>query len=297
MKKSVKNILKRSIVGVISITLMFGVCASLTANAEEVTLDIPAFSKAPKIDGSVSNDEWGEPVLTIKKGEPNVYVYEEKGAFEDFTADIYLGYDKKNIYVAAVAKYANHKNETLKTGDLWLGDCMQIQISDTLGRNRNELNFAVNSVNNNSMMDKPYGVGEKSMKADKDYKIVRNGDTTTYEIAINVKQFSAKLDELTSGTKIPFSVAFHENGGAFIEYCDGIVNKKDIALAAVATLTGNPIDAKNASDSDSDSVSSLNNGSDESKNGVNPLIIVIPCVAVVAIVGVIVVFSKKSKKS
>ena len=261
-----------------------------------MTLNIPAFSKAPKIDGNVSSDEWGSPVFTVKKGEPNVYVYEEKGTLEDFTADIYLGYDKKNIYVAAVAKYANHKNETLKTGDLWLGDCMQIQISDTLGRNRNELNFAVNSVNNNSMMDKPYGVGENSMKADKDYKIVRNGDTTTYEIAINIKQFSTKLDELTSGTKIPFSVAFHENGGAFIEYCDGIVNKKDIALAAVATLTGNPIDAKNTDTSD-DNASSVNDASSETNKGVNPLIIVIPSVAVVAIAVVVIVFGKKSKKS
>lgn len=296
MRKSFKNFFSRIMVCIVALTLVVGAFTSIIASAEEVTFDIPAFSKSPKIDGTVSSDEWGSPVLTVKKGEPNVYVYEEKGALEDFTADIYLGYDKKNIYVAAVAKYANHKNETLKTGDLWLGDCMQIQISDTLGRNRNELNFAVNSVNNKSMMDKPYGVGENSMKADKDYKIIRNGDTTTYEIAINIKQFSTKLDELTSGTKIPFSVAFHENGGAFIEYCDGIVNKKDIALAAVATLTGNPIDAKNADTSDS-STSSVDDASNETSKGVNPIVIVIPCAAVVAIVAVIIVFKKKSKKS
>lgn len=296
MKRSFKNFWGRITIGVVALTLAIGAFTPVIANAEEVTFDIPAFSKAPKIDGTVSSDEWGSPVLTVKKGEPNVYVYEEKGALEDFSADIYLGYDKKNIYIAAVAKYANHKNETLKTGDLWLGDCMQIQISDTLGRNRNELNFAVNSVNNNSMMDKPYGVGENTMKADKDYKIVRSGDTTTYEIALNIKQFSAKLDELTSGTKIPFSVAFHENGGAFIEYCDGIVNKKDIALAAVATLTGNPVDAKDADTSDN-STSSVNDGSNETNKGVNPVIIVIPCVAVVAIAAVIIVFKKKSKKS
>lgn len=295
MRKSFKNFFSRIMVCIVALTLAVGAFTPIIASAEEVTLNIPAFSKAPKIDGKVSSDEWGTPVFTVKKDEPNVFVYEEKGALEDFSADIYIGYDKKNIYVAAVAKYANHKNETLKTGDLWLGDCMQIQISDTLGRNRNELNFAVNSVNNKSMMDKPYGVGENSMKADKDYKIIRNGDTTTYEIAINIKQFSTKLDELTSGTKIPFSVAFHENGGAFIEYCDGIVNRKDIALAAVATLTGKPVDAKDTDISDNNTSNS--NASSEDEKGINPIIIVIPCVAVAAIVIAVIVFNKKSKKS
>ena len=299
MENKTKTFITKAVTMVVAATMMISALPMMPVKAAENTFDIQAVKKAPTIDGKVNADEWGAPVITVKKDEANIFVYEDKGTFTDFVAEVYVGYDKQNIYVAAVADYAEHKNETLKPGDLWMGDCMQIQISDTLGRNRNEINLSLNSINGNSMLDKPYGVGENKFEADKDYKVTREGTKTTYEIKISVENFSARLDELESGLQIPFSVAFHQSGGAFIEYCDGIVRKKDIALAAVTTLTGEPI-GEGASDSKNDTAvdkSDVESNSEDSKDegGISPLVVIVPAVIVIvgAIAIVLVVMKKK----
>lgn len=297
MANKTKTFMTKAATMVAAVAMMISALPMMPVKAAENTFDIQAVNKAPTIDGKVSADEWGTPVITVKKDEANIFVHEDKGTFVDLVAEVYVGYDKQNIYVAAVADYAEHKNETLKAGDLWMGDCMQIQISDTLGRNRNEINLTVNSINGNSMLDKPYGVGENKFEADKDYKVTREGTKTTYEIKINLENFSARLEELESGLQIPFSVAFHQSGGAFIEYCDGIVKKKDIALAAVATLTGDPI-GENASGSKNevaDDQSNVGNADKDTEGGISPLVVIIPAVIVIAgaIVIVLVVMKKK----
>ena len=294
MRKGMRQFVGKLMAVVMMMAVVVSMYQPLKTKAADKTFEIQPVTKTPKIDGKVSDGEYGSIAFTVKKGEENIYVYEEKGELADFTADIYLGYDKENIYIAAVAEYAEHKNETLKTGDLWMGDCMQIQISDTLGRNRNELNFSLNSINGNSMMDKPYGVGENSMEAGKDYTVTREGTTTTYEIALNIKQFSTKLDELTGGLQLPFSVAFHQSGGAFIEYCDGIVNKKDIALAGTMTLGGEPADVDSSKNVDGKGNSSANvNTEEDPEGGISPVVIVIPVVVIIAVVAVVLIMKKK----
>lgn len=220
--------------------LLAGAAQPMTAQAAEDRLVVPKFEEAPEIDGKVDAEEWGEPAFTVKDGEENISLLDEGGVFPaDFSADIYLGYDSTHIYIAAVADYEIHKNEALLPTDLWQGDCMQMQISDTIGTNRNELGFTLNSLTNKMQAVAWASTGEFTMEGDKDYVVSRDGSTTTYEIALGVEQFSS-LTELEDGMTLPFSLSFHMSGGGFLEYCAGIVQSKDINLAALIGLGAEP---------------------------------------------------------
>ena len=266
------------------------------ANAAEVSNTVKFFSSAPKTDGKVSEEEWGKPVFTVKEGEPNINVIKKDNVkLEDFTADIYLGYDSTHIYIAAVAEYENHVNETIKSGDIWNGDCFQTQISAVSGTKRNEFNFACNSVTGKSMADAPQCAGTFSMQGGegKDYIVTRDGNKTVYEIAIGIEQISKDVKELKSGMELPFSLAFHQNGGAFLEYCGGIVAKKDITLAGQLVLGEGGGNSGGSAVNSSNKSNQGNTQSNTSQTGLIILIIGIAAVAIIIIVVVMVVILKR----
>ena len=295
MNNTVKRTAYKITAFAVTAILALGIFKSVPANAAEVSNTIKSFSSAPKIDGKVSEEEWGKPVFTVKEGEPNINIIKKDNvSLEDFTADIYLGYDSTHIYIAAVAEYENHVNETIKTGDIWNGDCLQIQISTTAGTKRNELNFACNSITGKSMADAPQCAGTFSMQGGegKDYIITRDGNKTVYEIAIGIEQISKDVKELTSGMELPFSLAFHQNGGAFLEYCDGIVAKKDITLAGQLVLDKGSGNSKGSA-AGSDKSNQDKTDSDTSQTGTILLIVGIAAVAIIIIVIVIVIVLKR----
>lgn len=298
MNHTVKRIACRISAFVVTAILIFGLFSSIPSKAAEVSNSVKGFSSPPKIDGKVSEDEWGKPAFTVKEGEPNINIIKKDNVkLEDFTADIYLGYDSTHIYIAAVAEYENHVNETIKSGDIWNGDCMQIQISATAGTKRNELNFACNSVTGKSMADAPQSAGTFSMQGGegKDYIITREGNKTVYEIAIGIEQISKDVKELKSGMKLPFSLAFHQNGGAFLEYCGGIVEKKDVTLAGEIVLGEGGGNSKNSA-SGSEKSNQEKTESNTSQTGLIILIIGIAAVAIIIIVVVMVILLKRSSE-
>lgn len=296
MNNTVKRTAYKITALAVTAILTLGIFKSMPANAAEVSNTVKFFSSAPKIDGKVSEEEWGKPVFTVKEGEPNINIIKKDNVkLEDFTADIYLGYDSTHIYIAAVAEYENHVNETIKAGDIWNGDCLQTQISATAGTKRNEFNFACNSVTGKSMADAPQCAGTFSMQGGegKDYIITRDGNKTVYEIAIGIEQISKDVKELTSGMELPFSLAFHQNGGAFLEYCDGIVAKKDITLAGQIVLGEGSGNSKGSAVNSSDKSNQENTESNTSQTGLILLIVGIAAVAIIIIVVVIVIVLKR----
>lgn len=301
MKKAIKSLAKKTMVCMTACAMLAAVYTPIKVEAAETSNTIKGFSKAPTIDGKVEDGEWGEALFVVKEGEKNITVMMEKDNAEakltPFTADVYVGYDSTHVYVAAVAEYENHLNETIKSGDLWRGDCMQIQISAVSGAKRNEFNFSNNSVSGKSMVDAPYCTGNFSMQGGegKDFIVVRDGNTTTYEMAISLDQFTKDVTKLEEGMTIPFSVAFHQSSGAFLEYCAGIVKEKDISLA------GNLVLGEGAESSGKDNNSDVK-GQDDSKdkksqdgNKMLPIYIVIG-VAVVVIAAIVVIFVMGNRK-
>lgn len=294
-----KKLFVKLSVALTAATLTVTSLCALPASAAAKSNNVKAFSSAPKIDGKVSSDEWGDPIFTVKEGEENIKISkeEEDDVLEPFTADIYVGYDSTHIFVAAVAEYENHLNETIKPGDLWRGDCMQLQISAESGKGRNEFNFSNNSISGKSMVDAPYCAGKFTMVGGegKDFIVVRDGNKTVYEMAISVDQFTKQYNELESGMILPFSVAFHQNGGAFIEYCDGIVQKKDISLAGQIVLgegtTGNSDKNSKASENDESKIGDKQGNSNKTVT----VVIIIAVAAVIIVVLLFVLFRKKEE--
>lgn len=241
MKKRLQKAVTMAMSGLMAAALVFGV-SPMKAEAAGNRLVVPKFETAPVLDGTISDGEWGDVAFVVKDGEENINTLDEGGVFPaDFNADIYLGYDSTHIYIAAKAEYDVHKNEALLPSDLWAGDCVQIQISDTVGANRNELGFAQNSLTNKNQAVAWASTGSFTMEGEGvDYIVLRDGTTTVYEIALGVEQFSSSLTELADGMTLPFSLSFHMSGGGFLEYCAGIVQAKDINQAALIGLGAEP---------------------------------------------------------
>lgn len=241
--KNWKKASAKFMAGAMALAMTVGGAYPLTAKAADNRLVVSKFDAAPVIDGKIDDGEWGDVAFTVQVGEDNIFARTSDGVTptaDDFKADIYLGYDSTHVYIAAVAEYAIHKNEALLPGDLWQGDCMQIQISDTVGDRRNELGFTFNSLTQKQQATAWASTGTFNMEGEKDYIVYREGTTTVYEIALGVEQFSNILTELEDGMTIPFSLAFHMSGGGFIEYCDGVVEHKDINLGALLGLGAEP---------------------------------------------------------
>ena len=93
--------------------------------------------------------------------------------------------------------------------------------------------------------------------------------------------------------ELPFSLAFHQNGGAFLEYCDGIVAKKDITLAGQIVLGEGSGNSKGSAVNSSDKSNQENTESNTSQTGLILLIIGIAAVAIIIIVVVIVIVLKR----
>ncbi len=305
MRRTVKHFVKKAAICMTACAVLAGVYAPMQTDAAEMNNTIMGFSKTPTIDGKVEEGEWGDALFVVKEGEKNITVMMERdnpdAALTPFTADIYVGYDSTHLYVAAVAEYENHLNETIKPGDLWRGDCMQLQLSATAGAHRNEFNFSNNSVSGKSMVDAPYCAGTFTMQGGegKDFIVVRDGNTTTYEMAISIDQFTKDVTKLEEGMTMPFSLAFHQSSGAFLEYCAGIVKEKDIALAGTLVLGkgGAESSSGNASDADAKSEEqAINDGEASGTNKMLPIFIVI-AMAVVLIAVILVVFLKSNGKS
>lgn len=243
MRRKCNKLAGKVLAGVMGAALMAGLFRPMEVQAADNRLEIPKFETAPVIDGTVSEEEWGKAAFTVKDGEENIQTLDEGGVFPaDFTADIYLGYDSTHIYIAAVAEYEIHKNEALLPTDLWAGDCMQIQISDSIGTDRNELGFTFNSLTQKQQAVAWASTGDFTMEGGEgqDYIVYRDGTKTVYEIALGIEQFTKKITEFTDGMTMPFSLSFHMSGGGFLEYCAGIVQAKDINLAALIGLGAAP---------------------------------------------------------
>lgn len=245
MRKKMKKSSAKFMAGAMALALAVGGYQPMTVKAADDRLVVPKFDNAPVIDGKIDDGEWGDVAFTVQVGEDNIFARTGDGVTpgpEDFSADIYLGYDSTHVYIAAVAEYAIHKNEALLPSDLWQGDCMQIQISDSVGTNRNELGFSFNSLTSKQQAVAWANTGNFTMEGGEgqDYIVYRDGTTTVYEIALGVEQFSGILSELEDGMTIPFSLAFHLSGGGFVEYCDGVVENKDINLGALLGLSAEP---------------------------------------------------------
>ena len=252
-----------------------GVSAKMWPNAKYKTpaKTIPYLSTVPVNDGVIKAGEWGDCKIEVSQaamqGTEGHLWSDNQAADPDGTLPMpgipmtdakgtaYIAWNEYNLFFALEVKTENHYNNQLKPEELWMGDCLQVQIAEKIGGVRYEFGYARNTKNNLSYSYQWFPAkvsllnGAKNSKTKNDGKqafyVERNNTTktTTYEIAIPTAQFSVKKDlKLAKGSKIPFAFALHvyekdrPTSGCFYEWAEGVVGgetEKDISKAAVLT--------------------------------------------------------------
>ena len=199
----------------------------------------------PTVDGAISQDEWGDPLITFSHDRPGydttMSVTEDGGEVLPLAASAYLRYDDTHVYIAVVAAYEDHVNT--RTGrEIWRDDALQIQLSTRPATGeRHSFGFALNSQDGKSryysssldVEDVEGGIG-------KDFHITRYAatQTTIYEMALPLSLFPGGATQLQDGNHIAFSFALHTRTGCYYEWAAGIVGEKNINLAGQFALGG-----------------------------------------------------------
>lgn len=197
------------------------------------TSEILRFDKAPTIDGVLAKDEWGAPDIFVPDYDTSTIPGD--ASKEHLSGQVYLGYDDTHLYFALQATYDTHQNT--QTGyDLYRQNAVQMQISTDGEQGRNALCFALNSDTGHSLA---YNSTSKNTweisETGKEFYIRREGQVTTYELAIPLSWFSTRAT-LQQGDTLALSFAIPMHNGYYYEWKGGIVTEKNIGKAAVFTL-------------------------------------------------------------
>lgn len=191
--------------------------------------DIDAAKTAPTIDGEVKSGEYGKAVWDINPDNQLVsYAQFEKGNYTA-TAQVYITYDADNLYLAVVVDTPTHDNTATAAdpGQMWKYTCIQVNLSsysrdtDYLAEN---WDWGINqtSTKDNAMRQYGFGVtndGETltcvwqgdTTKLCENCKVVREGQTTTYEAAIAWSDLNKDGEVFApkKGAKIGLSVSLN----------------------------------------------------------------------------------------
>ena len=234
-------------------------------------VDITIGEGTATIDGKVSEDEWGDAVWEVDPDVPYVS-YEQfdiKGVEEYYsTAKVYMMYDETNLYLAVVVDSPYHFCNLTQTdaGDMWSQECIQVNVTpisprdnfysdndywdwnnkasqsvaETTGKNlMRQYGFSVNSTSGEQLSTLWQG---DSAKFAPEFKVVREGQNTIYEVAIPWAELGAEGYTPESGAEIGVSISFNSGRSKddFMNYYfrdgGGIIGRNDWTKIPVVTL-------------------------------------------------------------
>lgn len=167
----------------------------------------------------------------------------------------YVGWNENYFLFALEVKDSENTNEQVVNSELWMGDCLQMQIGAStdgfVGEDaenskvqRHEIGFALSSAKGRPM-GYEWFPGSQDLPAAKKqaasavaagkigYFVKHSGTTTTYEVALHREAFDHTA-ALSKGDVIPFSFSLHlyksaaealgeNDNGWFLEWAHGVV--------------------------------------------------------------------------
>ena len=172
----------------------------LVANAEipNEEVNVLQFTTAPKIDGVITEAEWGKPTVHVVDEQATTEYVDSKGVEEDeanIWFDLYLRWDANYYYVGMYLPDTVHALAASE-GSLWNGDVVQMGF-DPMGPNASEdymspwsdeytnMSFGLVTGEGNTLSSWAWsGPCESSQIEGAKYNIKRDNGYTTYEIAI-----------------------------------------------------------------------------------------------------------------
>ncbi len=213
--------------GVFLLSLAFLQNAALTAGAkaERVGLTAEFIGAAPTLDGSITEEEWGDPVAVFTPQDAHAVISLESVAAADQDkamaalpekVSLYLRWDKTKLYAGVqVVDEKHHNPATQKPYDTWIGDSLEFDVGINLDnqaiRWRNNFALTADGKQYGLVYGKPSADGVEGVeeRVDGSFAIKRDGKTTTYEIAFNWSAYAAPGATIGAGYKLYVNPQLH----------------------------------------------------------------------------------------
>ncbi|GEM_PF-5887338 len=194
--------------------------------------------KVPVIDGSLADWEGVEPlVLDPVMARPEFYYSSAYRESDDLNVKIYLGWDRKNLYIAARVK-DNIFKQTKSGEGIWSEDALQLAVALPSGidktdrrESRSEYGFALTRDGAQAYCWHSLQPAGEGLRHDIPVAVRRTGNLTVYEAAV-------PLQELQLSPAKPFGLNFAvidaDDGGywnipKFMQLSPGIVGGKGVS--------------------------------------------------------------------
>jgi hypothetical protein len=130
------------------VCVMLSAIVMVPVFAKQTNMEVTAykFTEQPTIDGTISEDEWGAPVVTVKASEAadkenadqgvnefNSYLGAVGGEIQEIVRNemsyqIWTGWDDAYFYVAVKVHDADGHAATKSGDDIWNNDCVQMRV-------------------------------------------------------------------------------------------------------------------------------------------------------------------------
>lgn len=214
------------------------------ANSAKIKATFQSVATAPKMDGVVSANEYGEIKYTaddlrFSAGKDDATL----AAIQKYAFKIYAAYDAKNVYVAVVSDAPDYIQTATDAASLWQQYCLQVSCAkagETTAANRGEYGFGLNSATKafmfNSWAD-AYSI-KWAPVGGTDYNVAVKDKVITYEVTLPAKLFG--LDALKKGDSLRINllenVGLSSSDTRQIEWSQGCGGSKNATQFAVATL-------------------------------------------------------------
>lgn len=227
--------MKKPLAALAAAALLLSACPAVSAAETEIPSAedyiLSSFTKAPVIDGKVTEDEWGAPLFVYEKTAAEedrpgtLWQVDEKRPTVPASVKGYFGWDSQTLYIAMTMETPTHCNPERQKVDLWKGDSLLLNIQSPADARNYTMGFCHSTFGPKLCMAyqwNPQEGGLPNGKKNGYFYVDRNsGNTvTTYEVALPAAMLGCT--RLSIGDSLPFSLALHLAGETYQEAGDPV---------------------------------------------------------------------------
>lgn len=176
-------------------------------------------NKTPEIDGVITEEEWGDPIMVLSKDRDKVKftsVIGEEGRFPT-DAELYVMWDDEYLYIGAIVTIATHQNNK-GNPVIWREDSLSLKMGMADNQKAEyRFIFALGSGNvplgyllslPNEALDGT-GTGLEILLHYSDYNVARTENETTYEIKIRWDDYTLDERKIEKGFQFYLNMELH----------------------------------------------------------------------------------------
>ncbi|MBE6688383.1 MAG: hypothetical protein E7588_03775 [Ruminococcaceae bacterium] len=190
--------MKRFLAVVLAVMMLSTLVVFVNAERDYEVVELLQFTTAPKIDGVITEAEWGKPTVRVQPDQKTTDYVDQDGveeAEENIWFDLWLRWDANYYYIGMYLPDTTHYLPASET-NLWNGDVVQMgfdpegpfaneDVMEPWSDNYTNMAFGLVSGEGNTLSSWAwYGPSAGGQVEGAKYNIKRNGIYTTYELAI-----------------------------------------------------------------------------------------------------------------